>query len=280
MPAKWKDILSDKNSYPDDFVVSVKIGGKDETLSLSEMRAYDTETRGALTADLTRREQGLQKREKDVEQASIGLATVIEKAAANAGLSVDEFIAGKAPTKKVVAAAADLDENDPLVGTLVKQMKTMQSRLDAQDTEIKKTRSDALGPMLTTYLEDYYEGKWEKLAPTLPKGSKVTREEALKYAQDNKLVDARGRLDLSKATRDLTYDARVKADAEAMAQEMRKKIEDERVLAAAPKPSGTHINVKPDKSLLNAKGRVKDFDEVLGDAMNDSDLWKGITQTQ
>ena len=277
---KWADVLKNSQQYPDDFVVSIKNGDKTETMTLSEMRTYDREHEGELTRTLTAREQAIQKREKDVEQASIGLATVIEKAAANAGLSVDEFIQGKAPTKKAVAAAADLDENDPLVGTLVKQMKTMQARLDAQDTEIKKTRSDALGPMLTTYLEDYYEGKWEKLAPTLPKGAKVTREEALKYAQDNKLVDARGRLDLSKATRDLTYDARVKADAEAMAGEMRKKIEDERTLAAAPKPSGTHINVKPDKSLLNEKGRVKNFDEVLGDALNDTDLWKGIQNVQ
>ena len=277
---KWADVLKNSQQYPDDFVVSIKNGDKTETMTLSEMRTYDREHEGELTRTLTAREQAIQKREKDVEQASIGLATVIEKAAANAGLSVDEFIQGKAPTKKAVAAAADLDENDPLVGTLVNQMKTMQARLDAQDTEIKKTRSDALGPMLTTYLEDYYEGKWEKLAPTLPKGAKVTREEALKYAQDNKLVDARGRLDLSKATRDLTYDARVKADAEAMAGEMRKKIEDERTLAAAPKPSGTHINVKPDKSLLNEKGRVKNFDEVLGDALNDTDLWKGIQNVQ
>ena len=273
---KWADVLKNSQQYPDDFVVSIKNGDKTETMTLSEMRTYDREHEGELTRTLTAREQAIQKREKDVEQASVGLATVIEKAAANAGLSVDEFIQGKAPTKKAVAVAADLDENDPLVGTLVKQMKSMQARLDTQDAEIKKTRSDALGPMLTTYLEDYYEGKWEKLAPTLPKGSKVTREEALKYAQDNKLVDARGRLDLSKATRDLTYDARVKADAEAMAGEMRKKIEDERTLAAAPRPSGTHINVKPDKTLLNDKGRVKNFDEVLGDALNDTDLWKGI----
>jgi hypothetical protein len=273
MAKKWAEILKDSATFPDDFTVSLKDG---QTMTLSEMRAYDREHEGELTRTLTAREQDVKKRETDLNNASIGLGTMLENLAAKTGMSVDELIAGKTPAKKVVAAAADLDENDPLVGSLVKQMKQMQSRIDAQDTEIKKTRSDALGPMLTTYLEDYYEGKWEKLAPTLPKGAKVTREEALKYAQDNKLVDARGRYDLQKSIRDLTYDARVKADAEAMASEMRKKIEDERVLAAAPKPSGTHINVKPDKTLLNDKGRVKNFDEVLGDALNDTDLWKGI----
>jgi len=270
---KWADILKDAASYPDDFTVSLKDG---QTMTLADMRAYDREHEGELTRTLTAREQDVKKREADLNNASIGLGTMLENLAAKTGMSVDELIAGKTPAKKAVAAAAELDEADPLVGTLVKELKAMKAELAETKGEIQKTRKDALGPMLTTYLEDYYEGKWEKLAPTLPKGAKVTREEALKYAQDNKLVDARGRYDLQKSIRDLTYDARVKADAEAMASEMRKKIEDERVLAAAPKPSGTHINVKPDKTLLNDKGRVKNFDEVLGDALNDTDLWKGI----
>jgi len=277
---KWADVLKDSKQFPDDFVVRVKNGDKEESLSLGDMRAYDTETRGALTADLTRRETDIQKREKNVNDASVQLATVIEKTAERAGLSVDDFLTGKAPTKKQVADANEMDESDPLVGSLVKQMKTMQARIEAQDTEIKKTRSDALGPMLNTYLEDYYESKWDKLAPTLPKGAKVERQAAMDYAQKNGLKDARGRLDLAKAVRDLTYDDRVKADAETMAAELSKKNDDARVLAAAPRPSGTRINVKPDKSLFNEKGRTKDFDEVLNDALTDSDLWKGITQTQ
>lgn len=277
---KWKDLLSDKSLYPDDFTVVVRRDGKEESLSLGEMRAYDAESKGALTADLTRREQDIQKREKNVNDASVQLATVIEKTAFAAGLSVDELLAGKAPTKRAVADAADLDENDPLVGTLVKEIKSLRTELQSTKADVERTRKDALGPMLTTYLEDYYESKWEKLEPTLPKGATVTRDQAIKYANDNGYKDARGRLDLSKAVKDLTYDARVEVEAEKRAADMRKKLDDERVLAAAPKPSGTHINVKTDKSLLNAKGRTKDFDEVLTDALADTDLWRGITSTQ
>jgi hypothetical protein len=279
---KWNEILSNKSQFPDDFVVSVKVNGKDESLSLGDMRAYDVESKGALSADLTRREQELTTREKNVNAASLQIGTVVEKVATAAGLTVEELLQGKAPTKRAVAAAVsdDLDENDPLVGRLVKEIKGLQTKLDKQSGDVEALRKNALGPMLNTYLEDYYESKWEKLSTSLPKGSKVTRDEALKYASDNKLVDAKGRLDLSKAARDLTYDDRVKADAAAMAADLRKKDDDARVLAAAPRPSSLGQRTKPDKSLLNEKGRVKDFDEVLNDALADTDLWRGVQNVQ
>lgn len=273
---KWKELLSDRSLYPDDFTVSVKRDGKEETLSLGEMRAYDAESRGALTADLTRREQDMQKRERQVNDASVAIGTVVEKVAAASGLTVEELLQGKTPTRRQVAESADLDENDPLIGKAIKQMNAMQARLDAQDAEIKRTRTEALGPMLNTYLEDYYEGKWEKLEPTLPKGAKVTRQEALDYANKNGLKDSKGRLDLSKAVRDLTYDERINAEAEKRVADLRKKDDDARVLAAAPRPSSLGTRIKTDKTLTNDKGQTKNFDEVLNDALADTDLWRGI----
>jgi len=276
MAKKWKDILKDSQAFPDDFVVALKIDGKDETLSLGEMRAYDRETEGALTQRLTAKEQEVAKRETLLNTASIEFGKVVERVAENAGLSVDDLLAGKTPTKRSVAAAADLDENDPLVGKLVKEFNSLKSTLATQSEEIGKLRKEALGPMLNTYLEDYYESTWDKLSPSLPEGASVTRDAAIKYAQDNGYKDKKGRLDLSKAVKDLTYDARVQADAKKIAADLRKKADDERILANAPKPSGTHLNQKPDKSILNAQGRVKSIDEALMDAANDTDLWRGI----
>lgn len=274
--AKWKDLLADKATYADDFVVSVKVNGKDETLSLGEMRSYDAESKGELTADLTRREADILKREKNVSQAEVSIGTVIEKTAAAAGMSVDELLAGKAPTKKQVAQSADLDENDPLVGTLVKEIKFLRAEVQSVRSDGDKTRKEALGPMLNTYLEDYYEGRWDKLEPTLPKGAKVTREQALKYATDNKYVDSRGRLDLSKAVKDLTYEDRINAEAEKRVADRMKQEEDKRVLASAPRPSSLGTRTKTDKSLTNDKGQTKNFDEVLNDALTDTDLWRGV----
>ena len=274
---KWKEILSDKSTFPDDFTVSLKDG---QVLTIGEMRAYDVEHEGAMTAHLTAKEQEIAKREKQVSDASIGLGQVVERVAAASGLTPEELLQGKAPTKKQVAQATELDEADPLVGTVVKEIRKLQARIDEVATGVEKTRKDALGPMLTTYLEDYYEGKWDKLEPTLPKGATVTRAQALEYAQNNGYKDTRGRLDLAKAVKDLTYDARVQAEAEKRVADLRKKDDDQRVLAAAPKPSGTHINVKPDKSLTNEKGQVKSLDEVMNDAFNDVEMWRGIISGQ
>src|SRR6266704_1390580 len=117
--AKWKDLLEDKNTYPDDFVVSVKRGDSTETLSLGEMRSFDAESKGALTADLTRREQQL-------INATKNIGTLVEQVAERVGMTADELLSGKAPTRKQVAASTDLDESDPLVGTLVKEIKSLR----------------------------------------------------------------------------------------------------------------------------------------------------------
>jgi hypothetical protein len=277
MPKQWKDILTDAATYPDDFTISLKDGS---TMTLGDMRSYDKEHEGELTRTLTAREQDVVKRERDLSTATNNLGVLIEKTAERAGLTIEEFMAGRAPTKRQVAAAADLDENDPLVGSLVKEMKGMQAKFDAQETAIASLRKDALGPMLNTYLEDFYESRWEKLSPSLPKDSKVTRDQALKYAMENSYKDSHGRLDLSKAIKDLTYDDRVQADAHKIAADLRKKDDDARALAVAPRPASLGQKIKTDKSLLNEKGRTKNFDEVLNDATNDVDLWRSIQQIQ
>lgn len=273
MAAKWKEILSDRSKYPDDFAVSLKDG---TTMTLADMRSYDVEHEGELTQRLTAKEQEIQRREKQVNDASVAIGTLVEQVATRSGLTVEELMAGKAPTKKQVAAASDLDESDPLVGSLVKEIKSLRSELTATKTDIETVRKNALGPMLNTYLEDYYESKWEKLEPTLPKGAKVTRDQALKYAQENKLVDSRGRFDMTKAARDLTYEDRVNEEAGKRAADLRKKDDDARVLAAAPRPSSLGQKTKADKSTLNEKGQTKTFDDVLNDALGDTDLWRGV----
>lgn len=271
---KWKEILSDSSLYPDDFTVALKDG---QTMTLADMRAYDRENEGALTARLSAREKEIEKREKTVNDASISLGSVVEKVAASSGLTVEELLQGKTPTKRAVAAAADLDENDPLVGTVVKQLKVMQAKIDAVEAQNNSLRKDALGPMLNTYLDDFYESRWEKLSPGIPEGAKVERQQAMEYAQKNGLKDAKGRLDLDKALRDLTYEDRVKADAKKMAADLRKKDDDARVLASVPKPGGNlGAKIRTDKSLTNEKGMTKNFDEMLAMAQEDTEMWRAI----
>lgn len=277
MTTKWKDVLANKDVYGDDFVVTLKDG---QTMSLGDMRAYDREHEGELTARLTTREQELAKKEKNLNDATMQLATVIERTAQQAGLTVEEFLQGKAPTKKQVAEATELDETDPLVGSLVKRMKAMQATIEQQATRMEDLSKKALGPMLNTYLEDFYETRWEKLQPKLPKGAKLELKDAMEYANKNGLKDQKGRLDLDKAMRDLTYDARIQEEAEKRVADLRKKDQDEQVLASVPKPNSLGGKVKTDKALRNEKGQTKSLDEVLNDALTDTDLWRGIQQVQ
>jgi hypothetical protein len=268
---KWKDILADQ-AIPDDFAISVN----GETMTLGAMREYDRESKGALSQQLSAREAEMVKREKLVNDASVGMATMLERVGQATGLTPDELLQGKMPTKKEVAKAVETDENDPIVGSLVKDIKALRAEIQQGNARYEELRKNALGPMLNTYLDDYYELQWERLHGQVPEGSKLERQAALDYAQKNGIKDAKGRWDLGKAIRDLTYDDRVKAEAKKLAAAETKKMQDEMTLRSVQRPSQLGQKVKPDKSVLNEKGQVKNFDEVLNDAVNDADLWRGL----
>ncbi len=274
MPAKWRDLLSNSKDYPDDFTVTLKNG---DVMTLGDMRSYDKEHEGELTARLTAQEKDLSTRERNVQGASMALAQRIKQYADVVGLTVDDFVEGKPVTKKQVAAEQGLDENDPLVGQLVKEIKAVRSELDGLKGGIKDIREKAIGPVINTYLEDYYESKWDKLSTKLPKGAKLELKEVMDYANKEGLKDAKGRLNLEKAIRDLTYDARVSEEAESRVAGLRKKDDEERLLASIPKPNvGPRTPVA--KQFKNEKGRTKSFDEVMNDAMSDGDLWEQVAK--
>ena len=153
----------------------------------------------------------------------------------------------------------------------------MKDELKATQGSIKDIREKAIGPVINTYLEDYYEGKWEKLSTSLPKGAKLELKEVLSYAEKEGLKDSKGRFNLDKAVRDLTYDQRVAEDAERRVADLRKKDDEERLLASIPKPNvGPRAGV--DKSFRNEKGQTKSLDEVLLQAAEDSDMWSQIAK--
>jgi hypothetical protein len=273
MAKKWAEILKDGTAYPDDFTVTLKNG---EVMSLGDMRSYDKEHEGELTRNLTAKEQELSARERNVSGASTALAQRIKQAADAAGISVDDFIEGKIPSRKQVAKEQDLDEDDPLVGKLVKELRAVRQELSTTQASIKDIREKAIGPVINTYLEDYYEGRWEKLSTKLPKGAKLELKDVLSYAEKEGLKDGKGRFNLEKAVRDLTYEQRVAEDAEKRVADLRKKDDDQRVLDSIPQPGNTRAHLKTQPQFKNAKGGTKSFDEVMNDALTDTDLWRQV----
>ena len=275
---KWKEILADRSTYPDDFTISLKDGS---TVTLAQMRAEDAETEGALTAKLTAREQDLATRESQLGKASKGVMEMFENYLNLTGLTAEEALAGKKPTVKAAAAATGLDENDPLLGEMVKTVKGLQSELAATKAELINQRDKVLKPVLSTYLNDYYQDRWEdKIEPGLPKAAKgkVTFDQVMKHAEDNGYKDKQGRLNLLKAASDLTADYSTQEWRETEREKIRKEVENELTMAASQRPGAPGARPTVAKNFLDDKGHTKTFDQVLQDAAADTDLWQGIAK--
>lgn len=185
-------------------------------------------------------------------------------------------------TRREVAATTGLDENDPLVGQVVKELKAITSRLDKTDAELATQRDKILKPITATYLNDFYELQWERAKNTLPKKAqeKLTYEDAIKHAERRGLKDRAGRLDLAEAARDLASPFVQDEWRDQERTKLRKELKDEAFASSLPKPGQTGPRGGVAKTFKDDKGRTKSFDQVLQDAAQDTDLWRGIATEQ
>lgn len=309
-----KDILSNPK-YGDDLVITIGQGADAETIKVGEIRALPAETRNALTSQI-------EERQRILTQAEQGLATRFEQAIDSGWLSREgtvnpppQSVQPPPTTAQVRTAAAaefNLDENDPLLGPVVKLVKSelaqrdqtitdLRAKLDAFPTEInglKTTMTDALGRVtgvLNTsvgrYLNDQYQEQFADATKSLPKGVTVDYETAYKYASDHQLKDKDGFLQINDAVDRLTWDARKKAERdEWKAQEtvkLTKEIEDKSKLASLTPPQSRnplHTTVakegefSPYTERTDAKGtkvrEVKSFEQAMSEAMADEDVLK------
>jgi hypothetical protein len=281
MPKTWAEILSNSQDFPDDFVITTKDG---ETFKLGDARSYDKETKGALTQQLTAKEQALSKEKLELEKASNGVYEMFNKYLELTGLTAEEALAGKKPlTKKAAAIATDLDENDPLVGSLVKEVNSLKSELKTLGGSMAEAREKILKPMLGTYLDDYYHDRWEdRIEPNLPKAAKdkIKLDDVMKHAEKEGYKDSKGRLNLQKAAEDMTASYRQDEWREGERKKIRKEIEDAQVMDV--RPGGSGVNSTPrsttPKNFKDEKGRTKSFEQVLADAAQDHDLWSSIAK--
>lgn len=278
----WTEIMAD-SKYADDLVFDLKDG---TSRSLGEIRAENRETQGALGKRMNQQEEALRQREAQLGAAEIELMQRVDGHAKRLGISVEDFIQGKAGqlpvTRKEVAAATGLDENDPLLGQMVKELKAISQRLDKTDAELATQRDKILKPITATYLNDYYELQWERTRGSLPKKAqeKLTYEDTLKHAEQRGMKDRAGRLDVVAAARDLASPFAQDEWREQERAKLRKELKDEAFASSLPKPGQTGPRGGVPKSFKDEKGRTKSFDQVLNDAAQDADLWRGIATEQ
>jgi len=282
--ATWKDIFSDKNAYPDDFVIEVKgKTGDPMSYNLGELRTYNTEHEGSLLRTLTTREQELATREQTMtaaQQSLVELATVIEEATGKPITEVaKEFQANKGKiTKKQAAEATGLDENDPILGPIVKQFNTLKTEAETREStltnEIKQLKT-ILGTALRVNLDDHYRDRFSRLK--IPKGAEkeITLQSLLNTAKDRNLQDPSGRYDIEEAFQRLAGPHLQKEHDEQVRKDERERLLNEQRMANIPHPGRAGSGLpKPTIDVSKSKDPLGD---AFNAAMQDEELWKGIT---
>jgi hypothetical protein len=321
------DILSNPK-YPDDMILTVADG---ITFKVGEIRALPVAERVAVTAEVD-------KRNKTLEQAELAFAAKMQQAEQAGWLTRDAegkyVIAPRPqqqqshqqqqqpqPTVEQLRAAAqveyNLDDNDPLLGPVVKAMRAelakrdtalaeVRTKLDALPSQLdslKTTLTDSLGRVtgvvntsVGRYLNDTYQSQFAAATKDLPAGVKVNYEDAFKYATEHGLKDKDGFLQVSEAVDRLTWNDRKKAEldkerADLIAKTTRE-LEDKNKLATLTPPSSRNPlqanptkdgEFKPYKERTDSKGNkvheVKTFEEAMSEAMSDEDVLKSALGT-
>jgi len=308
-----KDILSNAK-YADDMILNLPDGS---TVNVGEIRALPVAERQALTAQIEQRTNTL-------GQAELAFAAKFQQAVQAGWIAQDGKIVPpqqqqqqqvKQPTAAEIRAAAatefNVDENDPLLGPVVKLVRQelasrdqkytdLQTKIDAlpsQFDSLKATLTDSLGKVtgvvntsVGRYLSDQYQSQFAASVKDLPKGVTVGYEDAYKYASEHKLADKDGFLMIDEAVDRLTWKERQKAELDAAKADLiaktTKDLEEKNKLATLTPPSARNpLTTKPKEGEFNpynertnSKGEkvkaVKSFEEAMSEAMSDDDVLK------
>lgn len=275
-----KDILSNAK-YADDMVLSLPDG---TTASVGEFRALEAEEKRKLID-----------RSRTIEEAELALAERILDAK-NRGVIIEPGQEQNLPytdrqVRQEAAAQFGLSEDDPLLGQVAKEFKRIEAENRAREAALEtkfKAEVDNLkgitGKALQSYLGDYYDASFKTSVAALPEAirTKVKYEDAVKYAEEHRLMDKAGRYEIDKAVEMLSWNDMKEHERAEMRTELQKKADRELEMARMNRPSPNTLHTrhaeKEGFNPLDDKGRVKSFDEALADAQNDSAFWDSVAQ--
>jgi len=315
-----KDILSNAK-YADDMVLNLPDGS---TVNVGEIRALPVAERQALTSQIEQRQNTL-------NQAELVFGTKFQEAVRAGWLVQDDngqivvaprtTVQQAQPTVAQVRTAAayelGVDENDPLLGPVVKmfkqelatrdqtltELRAEMAKMPGQFDSLKSTLTDGLGKVtgvvntsVGRYLNDQYQNQFAQATKDLPTGVKVDYEAAFKYASEKGLKDKDGFLQIDQAVDRLTWNDRKKAELEAERQALitktTKEIEDRNKIATLTPPQSRNAlhtapvkdgEFNPFNERTDSKGNkvrvVKSFEEAMSEAMGDDDVLKSAMST-
>ena len=204
MPKTWKQIFSDKAIADNTEVV---IGN--EKVTIGELRAFDAEQSGKVSAELDRATRMQQALEKDQVAAASLLA---ELATANNNPPANPGVPSAAPSTPDYMS-------DPILRPLAEQVKaaldginSLKQSLTTEITGLRTTVQTAASSYINDDWKRNFDGMPERSDPVVKDiVSKVSLRDALKYAGDHKIVDHRGVPDPVEATRRITEGDRLAA---------------------------------------------------------------------
>lgn len=271
-----KDIISNAK-YADDMVLTLPDG---TTATIGEMRGYTASERQSLLA-----------RNSSLEEAEGALRTRVVRLQ-EAGL-LDSNLNPVVPTsqqtsKASFSAMSGVDENDPLFGPMYKQFRT-------EIAEVTKSVKDEIAGLQTSlkqigsvtqqavkgYLGDHYDATFRAAKSSLPEAlrDKYTLDKVVEYATNKRLTDSVGRLDISMALDQLSWEDR-KATFEAEQAKTREQLEtDRKAIAQMGRPQMAGPKHNSSFKGIDDKGKTLSLDDALAAAQNDSEIWNSIGAT-
>lgn len=271
---KISEILANKTQFPDD--AKFTIAGTEVTFA--EFRRQNEESQGELARTMQERQNQLAGQQRQIEQATSTLATILENVSTATGLSFEQLTTGQIPqhlrqtvadvTRNTPTAAGVALKDDPLFKPVLEYFQPVMNDIGV----MKQALSAAIG----AYKNDRTKLAWlEFKADGQPEGFKSTYEEALQLAVSKGYKDDVGFPDVRKAAQELaapliTEKTRSKTFDEGVAEGKRQQQAQMMEQLGTPGASGStaagiHFVNSPD----NKPGQVKSIREKLNEAMND-----------
>ena len=278
--SSWKDIFSDRDAYGDDMVVALKDkNGNDISYTMGDLRTYNEEHDGELLRTLEPEVEKLKRDRQEVEADRQEVLRMYQQTG-HPQPQPDERA-----TKTSVAAQFQLDENDPLVGQLVKELNKTKGDMDTKLNALNQSlaqQNNILATVLRTYINRSTQEQYRGMQPdinALPEKSrtKYTYDILKKHAETNRMNDPDGLPDLARALKDLAgeeiYAARLAKDK----AEWEKDYEQKRRMTSAREIQGARLAgdriPKPKIDVMHSKDPIG---EALTQASQDDELWNSI----
>lgn len=285
MAMKIRDVLANKQAYPDD--AKVTIAG--EEITFGELRRQDAESQGELAQRLQTRQNELDTQKANQDRAVTTLANVLENVSKVTGLTYDQLVKGEIPAnlRDTVSRAAAATPNAS--GVPLAEDPLYKPLFDSEITPMRndlKTVKQAFGQTILTYLNDRAEMKYLSFMTLAekPKDFKMAFKDAMNTAVSKGYKDEVGAPDVTRVLNEAMGPVVQQHDADARYQagiEEGRKLAQKDFVAQLGTPQGgtggIHFEAAADGKPAKTPSIKEKLDEAFSDPAIAASLFGGFT---